>query len=528
MDRSLGEKLPPHIKKAVTQQTRKIRVWKKVEEIIGSPSIGFNVLIESMSDGVVLIDTEWKILRANKWFTDIFGYGKGEIEGLRIDDLISLPWKEDEALRFTENASQWEKIDEDLVRKTKDGSHIRVWLKTFPLIIKWHQIWSFWIYRDITKRLQAEKVSRELEDLKKAGQVLAWFAHHWKNDLQVILAHVHHAINLMAFGIPDDTNEIMTDLLSILTAATDSSESIKRLMYSATTESTENYISLNLNEIVGEVILLTEIQNKEKNISVKQDFKNIPCIDGDACELRDMVLNLINNSSDAIWEDGIIYIRTDTTEDGDIILEIKDTGDGMPEEVQAHIFEPYFTTKWPTWTGLWMPTVLRTVENHGGKIQIDSTIGIGTKIQIRFPQGKKIKHDPVPEAKLEVEKKSRILLVDDDSSIRDMCKSALEIEWFEHTDTANGPSQALRLLEKDSSYHLVITDVNMWWSISGWQLANIIKDRFGDSIYVAILTADGEHLQKEETICKADYLLQKPMSMRDFIKFVKQATQITT
>ncbi|MFP5369587.1 MAG: sensor histidine kinase, partial [Actinomycetes bacterium] len=110
----------------------------------------------------------------------------------------------------------------------------------------------------------------------------------------------------------------------------------------------------------------------------------LPAIQAAAAELNQVWTNLLDNALDAMGEEGTLRVSTRAAGDGGVVVEIADSGPGMPEEVRQHAFDPFFTTKGVGGTGLGLDIARRIVERHGGEIGIDTGPG-GTVLRVRLP-----------------------------------------------------------------------------------------------------------------------------------------------
>jgi len=138
-----------------------------------------------------------------------------------------------------------------------------------------------------------------------------------------------------------------------------------------------------VNAMLDEIAEFKASELKLHNIEIIRFFDyNLPRCAADASLLKQALLNIVLNAQQAIGKDGQIMIRT-SPENGKVRIEITDTGPGMPPDVQAKIFRPWFSTK-KTGTGLGLPTTRRIIEAHGGTIRIFSEPNHGTSVVVRL------------------------------------------------------------------------------------------------------------------------------------------------
>ncbi|MEW5742723.1 MAG: ATP-binding protein [Myxococcota bacterium] len=116
---------------------------------------------------------------------------------------------------------------------------------------------------------------------------------------------------------------------------------------------------------------------------------DLPTVVVDGMQLFQVLLNLCLNAADAMPSGGILWLKARPSADGGLVLEVRDTGTGIPESVRARIFDPFFTTKPPgRGTGIGLAIVKRIIEAHGGTVDFESEVGVGTTFTVTFPKGK--------------------------------------------------------------------------------------------------------------------------------------------
>jgi signal transduction histidine kinase len=144
----------------------------------------------------------------------------------------------------------------------------------------------------------------------------------------------------------------------------------------------------NINEAISRTMFLLENQAIFQNIKIEKDLApSLPLVPGDIQQLNHMFMNIILNAVEAMEGRGNLTLRTFLLSDKDrVVVEISDTGPGIPEDVLSRIFEPFFTTKEAgKGTGLGLSLVYGIVENHGGTITAKSNSGEGTAFVIELP-----------------------------------------------------------------------------------------------------------------------------------------------
>ena len=229
--------------------------------------------------------------------------------------------------------------------------------------------------------------------LASLGILAGGIAHDFNNLLGGVTAQAEMALAELDGGLHPQE-----ELIAIRDVALRGSEIVRQLMVYAGKESGA-VGPVDLSRIVKEMIELLKV-SVSKHAVVETDLgKDLPAVRADAAQLRQIVMNLVTNASEAIGDrDGVILVTTrrltltgklagvlGISPDGDYLaLEVSDTGQGIPQEIQARVFDPFFTTK-STGHGLGLAVVHGIVRGLGGAIHVASEPGKGTTFQVLLP-----------------------------------------------------------------------------------------------------------------------------------------------
>jgi len=343
---------------------------------------------------------------------------------------------------------------------------------------------------DRLKRAQDELV--RAEKLRALGQMSAGIAHDLNNMLAAVLGQAE-LLRLRA------VEPAMREALGLLiTAATDGAETVRRLQDFARQQPDRPPGSCRLAGAVGEALEITrprwqgEPQRQGRSIEVERDLPaDLPPVCGSASELREALVNLILNAVDAMPEGGRLVVRgrlvSPPAAPRCVELAISDTGVGMSEEVRQRIFDPFFSTKGKHGMGLGLSVVYGIVERHRGAIEVESAEGVGTTIRLRLPlsQGRP---PSAPERPAGPAPTRRILLIDDDATVRQTLAGLLRAIGHSVAEASSGP-EGLQSLEREPP-DCVLTDLGMP-GMSGWEVAREVRRRH-PALPVLLLTGWGE------------------------------------
>ncbi len=294
------------------------------------------------------------------------------------------------------------------------------------------------------ERQRLETQMRHAQKLESLGVLAGGIAHDFNNLLVGILGNTGLALMDLAPDAP------ARPLLEEVEKAALRAAELSRQMLAYSGRGRFQVQVFQLNSLVEEMtnLLVASISKKAR---LEFDFaRGVPSVEGDPTQVRQVVMNLITNASDALSDQaGSIRIRTGAmaadrryllglfpdaglAEGNYVFLEVADTGCGMDAETQARVFDPFFTTKFQG-RGLGMAAVLGIVRGHKGAIKIDSAPGQGTTFRVLFPASAK------PAAPLEVRAQPRapwrgagtILVVDDEATVRFLAEQSLKRAGFD-------------------------------------------------------------------------------------------------
>jgi PAS domain S-box-containing protein len=228
------------------------------------------------------------------------------------------------------------------------------------------------------------------EKMASLGKMAAGVAHQLNNPLSGIILYAKLVTE--EYDLP---GEAVEDLKRVLDDAERAKETVKELLEFAR-QTNQEMKPQDVNDIVSRTMFLLENQSIFYNIEIKKDLgENLPYINGDAQQLNHVFMNIILNAADAMDGSGTLYIKSGySAANNSVRIEIGDTGEGIPQEVLPHIFEPFYTTKEQgKGTGLGLSMVYGIIESHGGIIYAESTVGEGSTFHIELPAMKTLAED---------------------------------------------------------------------------------------------------------------------------------------
>jgi CheY-like chemotaxis protein len=289
----------------------------------------------------------------------------------------------------------------------------------------------------------------------------------------------------------------------------------------------KEFKNLDLNQVVKEAIELTRSKWNEWaklrgiKIDVEKSLAPLSPVFGNPAELREVLINMVLNSIDALPKGGKISFRT-WQEEENIFLSVKDNGLGMSEEVKKKIFEPFFSTKPEKGNGLGMTVAYSIILQHNGKIAVESVEGKGTTFVIKLPFSKvKDKEDT---SKIELPAgKVRVLLIEDDEDLQGVLLEMLSEEGYEVKVGCSG-TEGISFL-KIEKYDVIITDLGIS-GMTGWDFAAEAKE-ISPKTPVILVTGWGDQiLTKEAKDLGVEVVLSKPIKRENLERAIARALKL--
>ncbi len=392
IDKSLREELSSNFSSIKREDVEKIHeiliryIHKVIELAKKGRSVHERVLhsiIQNYSDAVIALDNDYKIFFWNKGAERIFGYTAEEMLGKTVDPIIPQELKEKGELQwlFDETLKRGYIENYETERITKDGRRIIVNLSRSLIKDENGEVLgSIAIVKDVTKVKELEKQIQHSDKLALIGQIAAGIAHEIGTPLNVISGNAEYI--MMEMG---ENNPYKEELETIISQAERIANLIKQLLEFARPRK-PNYTKVDVNKELAHVVELLKHQFEKSNIKLNLKFSDaLPYILADCSQIHQVFLNIIVNSIQAINENGLIEIET-FAKDGYVTIKFKDNGVGILPEHLDRIFEPFFTTKEAgKGTGLGLAVSKRIMDEHHGKIEVESTPGKGTVFTVKFP-----------------------------------------------------------------------------------------------------------------------------------------------
>lgn len=347
---------------------------------LGSENDLLEVVLDSMTDGLVVLSGEHDILLHNKSAERLLPFGVEDLQDKKLWDVLS---DREIAAFFEESLRNLDRVTDQQFTLDAGGGIRIISCSTMPLVDAGKDLGNLVHIEDVTEKRSKEARLRRAESLASLTTLTAGVAHEIKNPLGSIGIH----IQLIQKAISAKTRldrEGISKYLDIVMEEVERLNGIVVDFLFAVRPMNAELERGQLNALVHDVIEFIQFELKEADIEVEEAYSDgIPDLDLDEKYIKQALLNILKNAIAAMPDGGSLRISTEM-DANDVLLKIADTGVGIDEENLAKIFEPYFTTK-EFGSGLGLTVVYKIVKEHGGEISLTSGEGEGTIFTLSFP-----------------------------------------------------------------------------------------------------------------------------------------------
>ncbi len=430
----------------------------------------FSDNIISTADAIIMVlDAEARVVLINSTGEELTGYSLEELKGRPF-------WEQFTAAERMEETAQMVQA----MRTQRRGEAETTWQNRAgdDLIIAWRWVAESGpdgaitgyvvIGLDVTQQRLLERQATVTERLRSLGEIAGGVAH----DLNNMLAGIVGPADLMLMDETDPEKE--RSLEAIMSAAKRGAETVRRIQRFAQARTELDRQDFDLRQLTEDVIFTLRprwrdaAQRQGLVINVINEVPERIKVHASSGEMGNVLTNLIVNACEAMPEGGTIRVTGSATEDT-VEFCVSDNGIGMSEETQAQIFQPFFSTKGADNSGLGLAVIRGIILRHGGTIEVESELGVGTTFRITLPAAREL--DDQPAIARDEEKpmdKMKVLIVDDMDDIRDYMSRAMNRLGHEATVASTG-EEAIQQLQHNH-FDVLVTDYGME-HISGPDLA---------------------------------------------------------
>lgn len=343
-------------------------------------------IVESVNVGLLAVDENGKITRCNSTFEEMLGLSRKETIGKVVEDIFDRAF----ALNLENilGKSRWHLTEirhaYKLYTNSSDGKSLILNVAVAPLrSVSHNQTGAIIVLENVTSRVKLEETLQQSEKLSSIGLLAAGVAHEVNTPLTGVSSYTQ-----MLLGMIPETDPKHALLLKVQKQTERATNIAGNLLNFSRGGNSTDFTDLNINKLLDDTLQLLEPQMRKSQIEIVKNYSGIaPKILGNAGKLQQVFTNLILNARDAMFGGGRITLMTKLNENGEVVIEVSDTGEGIAAENLSKIYDPFFTTKGVgSGTGLGLAVSYGIVQEHAGSIEAHSRIGEGTTFHLVFPQ----------------------------------------------------------------------------------------------------------------------------------------------
>jgi PAS domain S-box-containing protein len=496
---------------------------RSAEEAVRRSEAKYRALFEGSRDAIYISTPEGRLLDINPAGVELFGYDdKAQMLRLDVGVLYRRPQERESLLAVLHEVGYVR--DHEIQAVRKDGS-TRVLLATVSLVrdAEGAPVAMRGILRDVTAQRAMERELAESRKMEAIGRLAGGVAHDFNNLLTAIIGYG----DLLARD--SSTDDQRRRYAQEVVSAARRGAALTDQLLAFSRRKTMQRRAFDLNALVLELqSMLQRMIGDDVELTTHLD-PEAGAVRGDPARIEQVLINLVVNARDAMPDGGRVELRTHAASEdqpGVVGLSVRDTGVGIPERDRERIFEPFFSTKGGAGTGLGLSIVYGIVEQSGGRISVDSTLGSGTTFSVSLPRA-------VPAASADrhtapsrsparrADAHGRILLAEDEATVRSFVAELLRGEGFELIVAPDGLSALEAAAEVGDRFDLLLTDVVMP-RLSGVALARRLRERrpFLPVLYISGDVDRSRELLEDE-LRRADVrFLSKPFSAEELLASV--------
>jgi PAS domain S-box-containing protein len=490
--------------------------------------------VNQAGESILITDKDGNIEYTNPAFTKITGYTFDEVEGMNPRLLKS--GKQDHAFYKTlwDTISHGEKWQKMIVDKKKDGTLYPALLSISPIYNKPGHITHYVaIQQDMTEYEQLENQFRQAQKMEAIGTLVGGIAHDFNNMLAGMTGNLYLA-GKQVKHLP----EVQKKLKIVEDLSYQASDMIQQLLTFARKSMVE-IKPFGLVTFLKEITKLHSAGIPENILFQKEFYHEELVIKGDATQIQQVVVNLLNNACDAVEDvsEPRIRLKLEKFEADETFLSlypevkghlfahimVEDNGHGINKEDQKHIFEPFFSTKEVgKGTGLGLAMAYGAIQSHGGIIDVKSTLGQGTAIHIYLPLKEEVefivKQDDIGETA--AGGGETILIVDDNADVRVTTREVLESLGYHVLEAADGLKAVNVFTIHQNDISLVLTDQVMP-RLSGTETAKRIRTIRPEIKIIFMTGYDKDEVLQIESCSGEHVILSKPCTVQKLSQAIR-------
>jgi PAS domain S-box-containing protein len=345
------------------------------------------IVLDSMNDAVVVSDNEHYLVMVNKAAERLLPLVPGDLAERRIWEIIG----DEEIAGFVHATLEAEDSVWDVEFTLEHQGTTRILLLSlFPLVRNGHVTGNILRVEEVTERKSKEARLRRAESLASLTTLAAGVAHEIKNPLGSIGIHIQLIQKELA-ALEESERERIQGYIDVVNEEVNRLNKIVVDFLFAVRPMNVELEDADMNAVIADLLEFVRYELEQNDIELEADLQDdLPKVQLDEKYFKQAVMNIVKNGLAAMPEGGTLTVKTRCRSDN-VELVIRDTGEGMPEDVREKIFEPYFTTR-DFGSGIGLTLVYKVVKEHMGEISVQSEEGKGSRFILTFPVPQREQH----------------------------------------------------------------------------------------------------------------------------------------
>jgi PAS domain S-box-containing protein len=495
---------------------------KRAEVELRDSEARFRATFEQAAVGLAHVAIDGRFLRVNQRLSDITGYGREELQKLRLQDVSPLDPADRRAMgRLLRGEIHTHTSERRLVRKDGKEAFIEV---TSSLVHTASGAPDYFmgVVIDVSGRREIEAQLRHAQKMEAIGVLAGGVAHDFNNMLQAIVLDAELA------SLSGGDSLAVQDCVNNIKAVADRAGRLARQLLLFSRRELMQRQPLEINAAATNLgTMLERILGEDVRLELRL-APDAGRIDADPGMIDQVLMNLAVNARDAMPRGGTLTIETELVRlDGAdqhlrgsdakkefVRITVRDTGCGIRPEVLPRIFEPFFTTKEPgRGTGLGLATVFGIVEQHSGWTEVESEVGRGTTFRVFLPSYPSDLRGAFGSVRSPARAGGEtILLVEDDAIVRSSVRAILAHHGYKLVEAATGFEALQRWDEIEGKVDVVLTDLVMPGGMDGRELGALLVARRPALRVVYASGHTGEFAGRDLPLGPNEHFLSKPMT----------------
>ncbi len=458
---------------AIATTERDITERKKAAETIRKSEEKYQTLLNSLGDGVILLNDNFEIILTNPAAEKILFLSEEDMPSLNMREFLDQKHLDILQEHLLEHRGEVDTFELEITRKDGEPRLLQITLSTPKEQLEEEEN-TLCIIRDVTDIRKMEEDLIKTDKLESLGLLAGGIAHDFNNILSIINGNITLAKMVM------DNKEKLTERLDRIATANERAKQLTTQISTLSKGHSVNKMQISPEKLVKESVNLT-LKTKKVDYSLDID-ENLPTFLADEGQLSQVLNNLLINASHAIDQrTGKIRVSVNqvalkpenqyTLPAGDYIkIQVKDNGCGIPEQNLRKIFDPYFTTK-ETGTGLGLSTSISIINKHKGKMTVDSEVNVGTTFDIILPitqRDRKHREENL------FKSNGAVLFMDDEDSINSIAELFFKKLNYEISLAKEGQEAVdiyKKHLDEGKPFDYVFLDLNIPNGMDGFECA---------------------------------------------------------